>query len=70
VTEEIAPWSEDGQSWRARLVTYPDTIVAHTRQQTYYFDDSGLLRRVDYGAWITRWTSSAAVRRCTTLGVP
>jgi hypothetical protein len=22
--------------------------VAHTRQQTYYFDDDGLLRRLDY----------------------
>jgi hypothetical protein len=30
------------------LVTYPDVIVAHTRQQTYYFDDAGLLRRLDY----------------------
>jgi hypothetical protein len=48
VTEEIKPWHEDGQSWRALLVTYPDTIVAHTRQQTYYFDDAGLLRRLDY----------------------
>jgi hypothetical protein len=48
VTEEIEPWHEDGQTWRALLVTYPDTIVAHTRQQTYYFDDAGLLRRLDY----------------------
>jgi hypothetical protein len=46
--EEIEPWHEDGQTWRALLVTYPDTIVAHTRQQTYYFDDAGLLRRLDY----------------------
>jgi hypothetical protein len=47
-TEEISPWHEDGQTWRSLLVTYPDTIVAHTRQQTYYFDDAGLLRRLDY----------------------
>ena len=40
VTEEIAPWHEDGQTWRPLLVTYPDSIVAHTRQQTYYFDDA------------------------------
>jgi hypothetical protein len=33
---------------RRLLVTYPDVIVAHTRQQTYYFDDAGLLRRLDY----------------------
>ena len=47
-TEEIAPWHEDGQVWRALLVTYPDTIVAHHRQQTYYFDGAGLLQRLDY----------------------
>ena len=48
VTEETAPWHEDGQTWRSLLVTYPDTVVAHTTQQTYYFDDAGLLRRLDY----------------------
>ena len=48
VTEETWPWREDGQVWRTLLVIYPDTIVAHTRQQTYYFDEAGLLRRLDY----------------------
>ena len=46
VTEEIKPWHEDGQAWRSLLVTYPDTIVAHCRQQTYHFNDAGLLRRL------------------------
>jgi hypothetical protein len=46
--EEIAPWHEDRQVWRALLVTYPGTIVAHHRQQTYCFDRAGLLRRLDY----------------------
>ena len=48
ITTEIAPWREDGQWWRRLLVTYPDSVVAHCRQQTYYFDDAGLLRRLDY----------------------
>ena len=48
VTQETGPWHENGQTWRRLLVTYPDTIVAHTRQQTCYFDDAGLLRRLDY----------------------
>lgn len=48
VTEETWPWRENGQMLRTLLVTYPDTIVAHTQQQTYYFDDAGLLRRLDY----------------------
>jgi hypothetical protein len=47
-TEENGTWSEDGQTWRRLLVTYPDTIVAHHRRQTYYFDHDGLLRRLDY----------------------
>jgi hypothetical protein len=46
--EETEPWHEDAQVWRSLLVTYPESIVAHTRQQTYYFDDAGLLRRLDY----------------------
>ena len=50
VVEESEPWHEDGQKWRPLVVTYPDTIVAHCRQQTYYFDDGGLLRRLDYSA--------------------
>jgi hypothetical protein len=47
-TEETGPWQEDGQTWHRLLVTYPDAIVAHCKQQTYYFDDAGLLRRLDY----------------------
>jgi hypothetical protein len=48
VTQETGPWHENGQTWRRLLVAYLGTIVAHTRQQTYYFDDAGLLRRLDY----------------------
>jgi hypothetical protein len=47
VGAETEPWHEDGQVRRRLLVTYPDVIVAHTRQ-TYYLDDAGLLRRLDY----------------------
>ena len=36
------------QVWRTLLITCPDTLVAHTQQQTCYFDDAGLLRRFDY----------------------
>ena len=48
VTEETWPWREGGQTWRTLLVTYPDTVVAHSRQQTCYVDETGLLRRLDY----------------------
>jgi hypothetical protein len=47
VAEETWPWREDGQVWRRLQVTCPDTIVARAREQTCYFDDTGLLRRLD-----------------------
>jgi hypothetical protein len=36
--------------WFARVlsVTFPDSIDTHSQTQLYYFDDAGLLRRVDY----------------------
>ena len=46
--EETEPWSEDGDVWRRLLVTYPEAVFAHSRQQIYCFDDAGLLRRLDY----------------------
>jgi len=48
ITRETGLWREDGQTWRTLLVIYPDTLVAHHRRQTCYFDDAGLLRRLDY----------------------
>ncbi len=65
-TSEVEPWREDGQSWRALLVTYPDTIVAHTRRQTYYFDDAGLLRQ----ARLQRGPPGRGSRGALPLGVP
>ena len=64
-TEEIAPWPENGQVWRTLLVTYPDTIVAHHRQQTYYFDDAGLLRRLDYSVNVLGGGPAVAAHRPT-----
>jgi hypothetical protein len=46
--EEGEPWAEDGEVWRRLVVVFPPSIVAHSRRQTYYFDDRGLLRRHDY----------------------
>jgi hypothetical protein len=48
VTEELAPWSENGEKWRALQVTFPATIASHTRLQTSYFGSDGLLRRHEY----------------------
>lgn len=50
VTEESWPWREDGQLLRTLLVTYPEAVLAQDQQQTCYFDDTGLLRRLDCAA--------------------
>ncbi|MFJ3762660.1 hypothetical protein [Streptomyces sp. NPDC090080] len=39
---------EDDEAWRSLRVIYPGGVVTHCREQTFYFDSDGLLRRVDY----------------------
>lgn len=47
-TEEIDPWQEAGETWRRLKVTFPDTILSHTRTQITHFGPDGLMRRHDY----------------------
>lgn len=58
-TEEIAPWDEDGESWRRLKVSFPANVPSHSAEQTFYFDRSGLLKRHDYSVEIMGGTSSA-----------
>jgi len=43
-------WREGGETWRRLHVAFPPDIPTHSREQTFYFDASGLLRRLDYTA--------------------
>jgi hypothetical protein len=47
-TEEVAPWQENGETWRRLKVTFPDNVTSHTREQISYFGPDGLLRRHEY----------------------
>ena len=47
---EIAPWDGRGERWRRLQVTFPADVPAHCREQVFYFDSAGLLRRNDYTA--------------------
>jgi hypothetical protein len=47
---EIEPWQEDGETWRRLAAKFPPGIPTHCSQQVFYFDEAGLLRRLDYGA--------------------
>lgn len=49
-TEELDPRQEDGQVWRRLKVTFPEHVATHSREQVFYFDADGLLRRLDYTA--------------------
>lgn len=39
--------------WRRLGVTFPDGITAHSKEQTYYFDEDSLQRRMDYQPKVT-----------------
>lgn len=58
-TEEVAPWQEGSEVWRGLKVTFPPEVPSHSTEQTFYFDESGLLRRHDYSVDIMGGTSSA-----------
>lgn len=59
VTEEIAPWDEDGETWRRLKVTFPPNIHSHSAEQVFYFDSAGIVKRHDYSVDIMGGTSSA-----------
>jgi hypothetical protein len=50
---EIAPWIEDGQTWRRLAVTCPKAIANHNADQVFYYDDAFMLRRMDYSPDVT-----------------
>jgi hypothetical protein len=41
----------DVTCWRTLHVRYPAGFPTHSREQVYYFDEQGLLRRLDYMAY-------------------
>ena len=52
-TQEIAPWNEDGQTWRRLPVTFPDSMANHNPDQVFYYDDEFRQRRMDYQPDVT-----------------
>ncbi|HEV2924121.1 MAG TPA: hypothetical protein VGW98_08815 [Solirubrobacteraceae bacterium] len=47
---ELAPWDERGERWRRLGVRFPDGVHTHSREQVFYIDAAGLIRRHDYTA--------------------
>jgi hypothetical protein len=46
--KEIEPWDEAGQTWRRLHGCIPSSIATHNPDQVFYFDATGLQRRMDY----------------------
>jgi len=46
--EELPIWRESGETWRPLRLTFSDKIATHSKVQTLYAGDDGLLRRHDY----------------------
>jgi hypothetical protein len=46
--KEIAPIQVESETWRRLLVTFPENVKSHTREQISCFGPDGLLRRHDY----------------------
>jgi hypothetical protein len=45
---EVDPWIEGGERYRRLRVTFPEAYPTHSSEQTFYFDEHLLLRRLDY----------------------
>jgi hypothetical protein len=58
-TEELPPWQENGETWRRLKVTFPVRIATHSAEQTFYFDQQGLLKRHDYDVDVSGGTQAA-----------
>ncbi len=57
---EMKPWDEEGERWRRLAVTFPPQLPAHSREQIFYFDAAGRLRRNDYTAEVFgSWAKAA-----------
>src|ERR1700689_1985615 len=58
-SEEVEPWQEAGETWRRLKVRFPADIATHSTEQTFYFDQKGLLKRHDYDVEISGGTPAA-----------
>jgi hypothetical protein len=50
---EIAPWDEDGETWRRLAVTFPPSNANHNPDQVFYYDARFMQRRMDYSPAVT-----------------
>lgn len=52
-SKEIESWQEGSETWRRLQVSFPDDLAYHSKEQVLYFDEKGLLKRMDYAVDIS-----------------
>ncbi len=58
-TRELEPWEENGEVFRRLEVTFPEHIATHSKIQTFYIGQDGLIRRHDYSVDIAGGATAA-----------
>jgi hypothetical protein len=46
--KEIEPHQENGETWRRLQVKFPTDVPTHCAEQMFFFNEKGLLQRLDY----------------------
>ena len=46
--QELDSWIENEENYRRLQITFPSEIATHGKTQTFYIDETGLIRRHDY----------------------
>lgn len=59
VVEEVAPVKTSTGTWQRVSYSFPREIATHNRVQAMYFDEEGILRRLDYNSEIFGGLSTA-----------
>ena len=58
--EEIDSWYESGEKWNRLKVIFPADFPTHCREQIFYFNSDGFLKRHDYTAEVVgNWAKAA-----------
>ena len=57
---ELDAWDEGAGRWRRLAVSFPAGVHTHSREQVFYFDERGLVRRLDYTAEVFNSRAHAA----------
>ncbi len=55
-----ADWPENGEIWQRLVARFPETLPTHCREQVFYVDYQGLIRRHDYTAEVIGHYARAA----------